>query len=151
MDLDTVDFKHNCSEFDTNGNYCDRCDSAFSADGFFQLLESSRGFLHYDLATLKGRQEDSCPLCRALLGRFKGSRLYRRRFREDSVYVVLRIQARPTCNGLTRGDAGGSPMHVLSISLTSVEFADVVQDIEYELDIFAKEGLEICSYTSNAS
>jgi len=42
-------------------------------------------------------------------------------------------------------------MHVLSISLTSVELADVVQDIEYELDIFAEEGLELRSYTSNAS
>jgi hypothetical protein len=151
MDLDTVDFKHSCSEFDTNGDYCDRCESAFSADGFCQLLESSQGFLHYDLATLKGREEDRCPLCRALLGCFKGSRLHRRRFREDSVYIVLRIQARPTCNGLSRGDAGGSPMHVLSISLFSVEFADVVQDIEYELDIFAKEGLKIRSYTSNVS
>ncbi|KFY28371.1 hypothetical protein V491_00499 [Pseudogymnoascus sp. VKM F-3775] len=139
MDSDLVDFEHKCSEFDTNGDFCDRCNSAFSANGFYQLLESSQGFLHYDLATLKGRGEDRCPLCRALLGSLKGSRLYRRNFRDDSVYVVLRIQARPTCNGLSRGDAGGSPMHVLSISLTSVEFADVVQDIKYELDIFAKE------------
>jgi hypothetical protein len=45
-----VDFKHSCSEFDTNGDYCDRCNSAFSADGFCQLLESSQGFLHHDLA-----------------------------------------------------------------------------------------------------
>ena len=67
------------------------------------------------------------------------------------MYVIFRIQARPTCKGLIGCDAGGLPMHVLSISLTSVELADVVQDIEYELDIFAEEGLELRSYTSNAS
>lgn len=85
MDLDTVDLKRNCSEFDINGDYCDRCKSAFSVDGFRQVLEPSQGFLHYDLATLKKREKDSCSLCRAILGRFKGNRLYRRPFREESV------------------------------------------------------------------
>lgn len=151
MDLDTADFTHKCSEFDINGDYCDRCKSAFSMDGFRHILEPSQGFLHYDLATLKKREKDSCPLCRAIFGRFKGSRLYRRPFREESVDIVLRIQAQPNCSGLSHGSAGGSPMHVLSISLHSVEFAEVVQDINYELDIFAYEGLGICSYTSSSS
>ena len=150
MDLDIVDFKHNCSEFDINGDCCDRCKSAFSLGGFRQILEPSPGFLHYNLATLKKREGDSCPLCRAILSRFKGSRLYRRPFREESVDVVLRIEARQKSNSLSQGSVGVTPMHVLSISLHSVEYAEVVQDINYELDIFAYEGLRIRFYISSS-
>ncbi|OGM43806.1 hypothetical protein ABOM_007589 [Aspergillus bombycis] len=137
MDLDTVDLKHRCAEFDIDGDCCSSCKSALSVDGFRHMLEQSQGYLHSDLATLK--EKDSCPLCRVILGCFNGSRLYKRSFREESVNVILRIQARPKCNGLSQGSAGESPMHVLSISLHSIEFADVVSDINYELDIFAYE------------
>ncbi|KAF5866564.1 hypothetical protein ETB97_011449 [Aspergillus alliaceus] len=137
MDLDTVDFKHCCSEFDIDGDCCSSCKPALSADGFRHMLEQSQGYLHSDLATLK--EKNGCPLCRVLLGCFNGSRLYNRSFREESVKVVLRIQARPRCNGLNQGSAGESPMHVLSISLYSIEFAEVIKDIYYELDIFAYE------------
>lgn len=147
MDCDTVDFKHKCSNFDTNGDFCNLCQSLFSVNGLHQALDLSQGYLHYDLASLKKRERDSCPLCRAILGRFNGSRLYRRVFRESSVYVILRIQTQPKCNGLSRGSAGESPVHVLSISLHSPEFAGVVEDIRYELDIFAYEGLKTLSYT----
>lgn len=133
MDSDTVDFKHKCSDFNTNGDYCSRCKSAFSMTGFRQVLGSREGFLHYDLATLKETEDGSCPLCRVILGRLRGSRLFRRDFREDSVQVVIRIIAQPKPDS-------ADPLHVLSLSLYSTEFADVVQDIHYKLDIFVHQG-----------
>lgn len=151
MDLDTIDLKRKCSDFDINGDLCDCSKSIFSADGLLQVLGPSHGYSHLDLATLKERERDGCPLCRAILGRFKDSRLYRRPFREESVNVVLRIWTQPKCNGLSQGSAGASPMHVLSISLHSLEFAKVVQDISYELDIFAYEGLRTLFIHSSRS
>lgn len=145
MDLDEVDLKHKCSNFDTKGDFCSRCAAGFAGDGFRQLLDPRRGYIHYDLETLHKRQRDSCPLCRAILGCLRGSRLYGQAFIENCVYVVLRALSQPTCKGLCQGTAGSSPMHVLSVSLHSIKFHEAVKDIYYTLDIFAEEGMYPCS------
>lgn len=141
MDLDSVNFRQKCSDFDTSGNYCNRCTDAFAGTAFLQLFDPKLGYLHYDLATLKKRQGESCPLCRGIIDCFKGSRLYYRSFSEKCVFVVLRIQLLQTCQGLSRGVAGGSSMHVLLISLHSDQFHEAVKDIYYTLDIFAEESM----------
>lgn len=123
-----------------SGDYCDLCQSAFSLDGFVQILEPNRGFLHHDFTTLE-KNVDSCPLCAVIFNRIH-ERLYYLGNKRELMNIVLRIETKPGCNGLSHGPTDASPMHVLSISMRSVEFSEYVKDDSDELNIFAYEGLE---------
>lgn len=42
MDLDTLDLKHRCSEFDIDGDFCSCCKSDLPVGGFRHMLEQTR-------------------------------------------------------------------------------------------------------------
>lgn len=64
MDLDTLDLKNCCSEFDIDGDCCSCCKSALPVDGFRHMLEQNQGYLNSDLAALKKKkkEKDGCSL-----------------------------------------------------------------------------------------
>lgn len=58
MDLDTLDLKNCCSEFDIDGDCCSCCKSALPVDGFRHMLEQNQGYLNSDLAALKKKKRE---------------------------------------------------------------------------------------------